>query len=235
VGIVSSLSEPEIRGEELMKSKNFEFLRPSFPELADLGGFAERYSFADPSSALVKLRMFAETMVSAIYSYHKLPRPYQFNLNDMLNDEMFVSTTPKTVRYKLHELRVQGNKAAHGVEAVVKPQIPAWLLQEAYDLACWFFLSFCGGSKDACPPFAEVKPVTEAEAESKKADTSRQLAERKRGWPKSSQSLRRLAPKLRQQRKRRVSFSSFLIRPSRRPMSCNSMRPLPAADSLIRC
>jgi hypothetical protein len=36
-------------GEELMKSKNFEFLRPSFPELADLGGFAERYVFSDPA------------------------------------------------------------------------------------------------------------------------------------------------------------------------------------------
>jgi type I restriction enzyme R subunit len=45
-------------GEELMKSTNFEFLRPSFPELADLGGFAERYTYSDPSSALVKLRMF---------------------------------------------------------------------------------------------------------------------------------------------------------------------------------
>src|ERR1041385_3326115 len=102
------LCDSVLGGEEIMKSINFEFLRPSFPELADLGGFAERYTFADPSSALVKLRMFAEAMVSAIYSHHKLPRPYQFNLNDMLNDEMFVSTTPKAVRYKLHELRVQG-------------------------------------------------------------------------------------------------------------------------------
>src|SRR5881628_3064221 len=100
-----------ISGEEIMKSTNFEFLRPSFPELADLGGFAERYAFPDPASALLKLRLFAETMVSAIYSQHKLPRPYQFNLNDMLNDDMFVSILPKAVRYKLHELRIQGKKA----------------------------------------------------------------------------------------------------------------------------
>ena len=160
-----------------MKSTNFEFLRPSFAELADLGGFAERYAYSDPSSAVVKLRMFAETMVSAIYSHLKLPRPFQFNLNDMLNDDMFVSMIPKTVRYKLHELRVQGNKAAHGAEAVVKPQIPVWLLQEAYDLACWFFLSFCGGSKNACPLFTEPKPITEEEVEAKRVDVSRQLAE----------------------------------------------------------
>ncbi|MBI4026281.1 MAG: DEAD/DEAH box helicase family protein [Verrucomicrobia bacterium] len=159
-----------------MKSENFEFLRPSFPELADLGGFAERYAFSDPSTALVKLRMFAETMVSIIYSHHKLPRPYQFNLNDMLNDNMFVSMIPKTIRYKLHGLRVQGNKAAHGAETAVKPQIPVWLLQEAYDLGCWFFLSFCGGSKEACPSFIKPEPVAE-EAESKKAVISRLHAE----------------------------------------------------------
>jgi type I restriction enzyme, R subunit len=128
------VSDTNIREGEIMKSLNFEFLRPSFPELADLGGFAERYSFSDPSSALIKLRVFAETMVSAIYSQHQLPRPFQFNLNDMLNDNMFVSMIPKAVRYKLHELRIQGNKAAHGADAV-KPQIPARLLQEAYDLA----------------------------------------------------------------------------------------------------
>ena len=44
-----------------MKSMNFEFLRPSFPELADLGVVAERYTFSEPASALIKLRMFAET------------------------------------------------------------------------------------------------------------------------------------------------------------------------------
>lgn len=159
-----------------MKSANFEFLRSAFPELADLGGFAERYACSDPASALVKLRLFAETMVSAIYSRHKLPRPYQFNLNDMLNDDMFVGITPKAVRYKLHELRVQGNKAAHGADAV-KPQIPAWLLQEAYDLACWFFLSFCGGARNDCPEFVTPKPGEDAEADSQKAAISRQLAE----------------------------------------------------------
>jgi type I restriction enzyme R subunit len=173
---MSDLVAKTIGGEELMKSSNFEFLRPAFPELADLGGFAERYVFSDPASALVKLRLFAESMVSAIYSRHQLSRPYQFNLNDMLNDDMFVSMIPKPVCFKLHQLRVQGNKAAHGADTV-KPQIPVWLTQEAYDLACWFFLSFCAGSKEACPAFIAPKPIAEAEAESQKAGVARQLAE----------------------------------------------------------
>ena len=42
-----------------MKSHNFEFLRSDWKELAELGGFAEAYAYADPASALVKLRLFA--------------------------------------------------------------------------------------------------------------------------------------------------------------------------------
>src|ERR1039458_5989907 len=68
MGIMFANLGKGIDGEELMKSVNFEFLRPSFPELADLGGFAEHCAFSDPSSALIKLRVFPDTMVSAIYS-----------------------------------------------------------------------------------------------------------------------------------------------------------------------
>ena len=39
-----------------MNSINFEMLRDQSPELATLGGFAEKYAYKDPSSALIKLR-----------------------------------------------------------------------------------------------------------------------------------------------------------------------------------
>ena len=51
-----------------MKSKNFEFLRKKYPELASLAGFAEAYAYSDATSALVKLRSFAENMTRDIYS-----------------------------------------------------------------------------------------------------------------------------------------------------------------------
>jgi hypothetical protein len=50
-----------------MKSANFEILRSRWPELAELGGFAEAYALADPASALVKLRLFAENLTKDIY------------------------------------------------------------------------------------------------------------------------------------------------------------------------
>ena len=56
-----------------MKSCNFEILRPRWPELASLGGFAEAYAHDDPASALVKLRLFAENLTKDIYRDLGLP------------------------------------------------------------------------------------------------------------------------------------------------------------------
>jgi type I restriction enzyme R subunit len=49
-----------------MNSRNFEILRPAWPELATLGGFAEAYAHTDPASALVKLRLFAENFTKSL-------------------------------------------------------------------------------------------------------------------------------------------------------------------------
>lgn len=56
-----------------MQSLNFEQLRPYWPDLASLGGHAEKYAFDDPQSALIKLRCFAELMVGIVYREFRLP------------------------------------------------------------------------------------------------------------------------------------------------------------------
>lgn len=121
-----------------MKSANFEMLRGKWPELADLGGFAEAYAHADPASALVKLRLYAENLTRDIYRDHQLPKPDLATFVDLLNGQAFTAITPKTVLDKLHALRVYGNKAAHGEEA--KAQNALWLLREAHDLARWLLV-----------------------------------------------------------------------------------------------
>jgi len=50
-----------------MQSQNFEHLRPYWPELANIASHAEKYTFDDPQSALVKLRCFAELLVGIVY------------------------------------------------------------------------------------------------------------------------------------------------------------------------
>jgi len=129
-----------------MKSVNFEILRESWPELAGLGGFAESYAYADPASALVKLRLFAENLTKDIYRALRLPKPDHSTFVDLLTNDAFVAITPKVVLDKLHALRMHGNKAAHG--EAVRSQHALWLLKEAHDLARWM-----------CVQFGKVKPA----------------------------------------------------------------------------
>lgn len=76
-----------IENDVLMKSINFEFLRPKWPELAGLGGFAEAYAHSDAVGAISKLRMFCEQVVEWIHHDQRLPKPYQANLNDLLANQ----------------------------------------------------------------------------------------------------------------------------------------------------
>ena len=95
-----------------MKSKNFEFLRKDWPELASLAGFAELYAYADPQSSHSKLRTYAEGIVGVLYMKLKLMRSDSDKLVDLLNDELFKEAVPSVVCSKLHALRINGNKAA---------------------------------------------------------------------------------------------------------------------------
>ncbi|WP_198419515.1 DEAD/DEAH box helicase family protein [Geomonas oryzae] len=142
----------------IMNSTNFEMLRGKCPELAELGGFAEQYAIPDPSSALVKLRAYVESMVSRIYTAYGIPRPWQPSLNDLLNNHAFSSLIPPVVLDKFHAIRVHGNKAAHGESQ--NSQKALWLLKEAYDLGCWFFVTQCDGSADNCPAYLETTAST---------------------------------------------------------------------------
>ena len=137
----------------LMHSINFEILRSNHPELADLGGFAEQYVGPDPSSALVKLRAFAEVMVGYLYQEFGIPRPWQPSLNDLINNEAFRSVIPSVVLDKFHAIRIHGNKAAHGEKQ--NSQKGLWLLKEAFDMACWFHIAIAKGTRDECPAYVE--------------------------------------------------------------------------------
>src|SRR5262245_5869803 len=123
-----------------MQSVNFEFLRPYKPELASIGGLAEAYAYPDPESALVKLRNFAEILVSSIYNELSLPTPIQANLYDLLNETSFKKSVPPVVINKLHSLRVHGNKAAHGDKSSSTTAL--WILEEAFNLTSWYIVAF---------------------------------------------------------------------------------------------
>ena len=136
-----------------MKSVNFEILRDRWRDLAELGAFAESYASADPPSALVKLRLFAEKMTEAIYRDRGLPRPERPTFVDLLKTGAFAENTPKVVLDKLHALRIYGNRAAHGEP--VRERHALWLLREAHDLARWFCVQHGEAKADALLPFSK--------------------------------------------------------------------------------
>lgn len=138
---------------ELMKSINFEFLRERRPELADLGAFAEQYAYADPSSALSKLRIYAESIVEGIYHTLGLPKPYRPQFVDLLTGDQFVSSVPSIILNKFHFLRKEGNRASHG--APVSSASSSQALMEAYDIGRWLYLTFEQGRVELCPAFEE--------------------------------------------------------------------------------
>ena len=153
-----------------MDSKNFEMLRKQWPELANLGGFAELYARTDSSSALIKLRTFCEYLVKGIYLYHNFQLPYQPNLFDLLAEDIFKSAVPPVVLDKLHVIRLQGNKAAHGQPT--QPETALFCLHEAWDLGRWYFVTCGGGSVDECPTFLEppaVEPKDKLRKDNKEA------------------------------------------------------------------
>ena len=139
-----------------MKSENFETLRYGWPELAELGALAEAYAHADPASALVKLRLFAENLTKDIHRDLQLSNPDQPTLVDLLQNPAFLAVTPKVVLHKLHALRVHGNKAAHGERS--KPATALWLLREAYDLARWLYVRYGDGKAQGIPAFRPPSP-----------------------------------------------------------------------------
>ena len=144
----------------VMTSINFEFLRAKRCELADLGGFAEQYAFTDLTSALVKLRTFAESLVKAVFAHHQLQMGYQSNLNDLLNDPSFKAITPAVVQDKLHLLRIKGNHAAHGTLHPLPPGKIIELVREAHDLGKWLHLSLDSGRLDMVSPWKTITPET---------------------------------------------------------------------------
>ena len=137
-----------------MQSKNFEFLRPTWPELANLGGFAEVYLHTDPSGSLVKLRILGENVVKNVYSELNLPKTYQNSFLDLLSNDAFKTAVPQIILDKLNALRLHGNKAAHGDEP--SSQTASWLLKEAFDVARWLSVQFKKTTVADLPKFSPI-------------------------------------------------------------------------------
>lgn len=185
-----------------MRSVNFELLRAKWLPLADLGAFAEQYAHPDPSSALVKLRTFAELVVDDIFRKERLLRPVDADLFQLLKDASFEALVPRVVRDKLHTLRIRGNKAAHGEPAT--PRGAMWVLEEAYEVGKWLHVRYGDGAVDSCPPFREppasgADGATRAQLKREKKEALERLAAREAQLQYEVQNARRQADAAREE------------------------------------
>ncbi len=121
-----------------MKSQNFEFVRLEWPELADLGGFAELYVFNDPESSVTKQRKFIELAIEFLYERSQTRMLVGSSLIDRLTAVEFTSWVPRVIVDKFHIVRTMGNQGAHGGrKRPVTPAMAASCLQELFDIARW--------------------------------------------------------------------------------------------------
>lgn len=155
-----------------MVSDNFVPLKSRWPELYQHAAFAERYVFADPHTAAIKLRCFAEVLVGLLYRDLCLPSEPSDGFFEKLKYPAFEEVVGYSVLQKLHALRMIGNKAAHG--GVIDAGVSLALLGDAYLIGQWFFKTYSGESADSYPPF--TAPVESTELGSPAGDPVEQLA-----------------------------------------------------------
>lgn len=122
-----------------MKS-NFEFLKDSFPVLANFGELAEKYLYSDSNSCLMKLGMIGETIVNLIFTYDRIALPFDntaVNRITVLYQEGMITSDLVDI---LHALRKIRNKAVHENYASVADGKS--LIQMAYSLSEWFMQTY---------------------------------------------------------------------------------------------
>jgi len=154
-----------------MTSNNFQPLKARWPQLYQHAAFAEQYAYADPHTAVVKLRCFAEALVGSLYRELRLPSEPADGFFDRLNSPKFRYVVGDAVHQKLHAIRILGNKAAHGGTIDVKTSLS--LVEDAYILGQWLCKTFGGDNPDHYPPYiAPTKPLHQAQGVDKVALSS---------------------------------------------------------------
>ncbi|ACB85560.1 type I restriction-modification system endonuclease [Natranaerobius thermophilus] len=136
-----------------MQKSNFDFLTGDWSILSELGEIAEKNLHTDPNTTIIKLRMFAETLVKFIFAVENLEEPEDqkqvsrlaiLKKEDLLTDDLLDL---------FHTIRKIGNKAAHAGYGNIDDA--KTLLRMAFRISVWFMQVY--GRWDFEPP-AYVEP-----------------------------------------------------------------------------
>ncbi|MEQ1938044.1 type I restriction-modification system endonuclease [Mesorhizobium sp. CN5-321] len=119
---------------------NFAFLGVYDKQLATLGGLAERYFREDPSTAIVKLRQFAELTAKIIAARHGTYRDERESFEETLRRLSYDRVIPREVADVFHVLRKTGNAAVHEAKGGHAEALTA--LKFARSLGVWFHRTY---------------------------------------------------------------------------------------------
>lgn len=121
-------------------TKNFEFLQSEFPVLSTFGSQAERYCLNDSNSCLMKLGMIGESIVNLMFTFDKIPLPYENTAVSRICTLQREGLLTRDLTDILHALRKARNKAVHeNYESVSEAKT---LIQMAYSLCEWFMQTY---------------------------------------------------------------------------------------------
>ena len=134
---------------------NFSFLQDRFPVLANFGTLAEQYLYSDSNSCLMKLGMIGETIVNLIFSYDRIPLPYDNTAVNRIDTLLREGLITRDLSDILHALRKVRNKAVH--ENFASVDEGKTLLQMAYSLCEWFMQTY-GDWNYTNQPFVMPQP-----------------------------------------------------------------------------
>lgn len=146
-----------------MDSLNFGFLEPHNKQLATLGGLAESYFPSDPSTAIVKLRQFAELMAKLVAAHHAVYRDERETFDETLRCLSYDRLIPKEAADIFHALRKAGNSAVHKATGDHSTALTA--LKFAWSLGLWFHRTYSGVANFQSGAFVPPRQPVDATVE----------------------------------------------------------------------
>ncbi|MBS4205481.1 DNA phosphorothioation-dependent restriction protein DptF [Bacillus sp. FJAT-49754] len=116
----------------------------------------EDLMFTDPSSAIVKARLFAEEILNEVFKLEEINEPYITSLFERISYLAKYGIIKKDIQQSFDTIRLAGNKAAH--DGTFNDIATAYKLhKEMYKLGVWFYEVYYSGQL-MVPQYEMPKP-----------------------------------------------------------------------------
>ncbi|KKK39217.1 hypothetical protein WQ57_05495 [Mesobacillus campisalis] len=132
------------------------FLEEINPDAALSANKMEALIFEDPSSSIIKARVYAEEILNEVFKQEKIDVPFQSSLYDkilLLTREGYIK---RDIQQALDTIRLSGNKAAHNAQ-FNDITVAFKLHKEMYKIGVWFYEVY-STENIKIPPYEIPKP-----------------------------------------------------------------------------